>query len=87
MAESLKVHPAAVLVAAIVALDLLGVLGVVIAAPMLATLQLAARYVVRKLFDLDPWEGLEENPTPPSLRVQIRQWADGLRSKFRLRRK
>lgn len=87
MAESLKVHPAAVLVAAIVALDLLGVLGVVIAAPMLATLQLAARYVVRKLFDLDPWEGLEENPTPPSLRVQIRQWLDSLRSKFRLRRK
>lgn len=86
MAESLKVHPAAVLVAAIIALDLLGVLGVVIAAPILATLQLALRYVVRKLFDLDPWDGLEENPTPPSLRVQLKEWTDNLRWKFRLRR-
>ncbi len=86
MAESLKVHPAAVLVAAIIALDLLGVLGVVIAAPILATLQLALRYVIRKLFDLDPWEGLEENPTPPSLRIQFQEWMDSLRAKFRLRR-
>lgn len=86
MAESLKVHPAAVLVAAIIALDLLGVLGVVIAAPILATLQLALRYVIRKLFDLDPWEGLEENPTPPSLRAQFTEWTDSLRSKFRPRR-
>ena len=83
MAESLKVHPAAVLIAAIIALDLLGVLGVVIAAPILATLQLMLRYVVRKLFDLDPWDGLEENPTPPSLRVQFKEWIDSLRSKFR----
>ncbi len=86
MAESLKVHPAAVLVAAIIALDLLGVLGVVIAAPILATLQLVLRYVVRKLFDLDPWDGLEENPTPPSLRVQFKEWINSLRSKFRPRR-
>lgn len=86
MAESLKVHSAAVLVAAIIALDLLGVLGIVIAAPILATLQLALRYVIRKLFDLDPWEGLEENPTPPSLRTQFIEWTDSLRSKFRPRR-
>lgn len=78
MAETLKVHPAAVLVAAIIALDLLGVLGVVIAAPILATLQLILRYIIRKLFDLDPWEGLEEHPTPPSLRVQLRQWLESL---------
>lgn len=87
MAESLKVHPAAVLVAAIVALDLLGVLGVVIAAPILATLQLVLRYVIRKLFDLNPWDGLEENPTPPSLRVQVAEWLANVRGKFRLRRK
>ncbi|MCS6994687.1 MAG: AI-2E family transporter [Anaerolineales bacterium] len=84
MAETLKVHPAAVLVAAIIALDLLGVLGVVIAAPILATLQLILRYVVRKLFDLDPWEGLEEHPTPPSLRVQFREWIESLRAKVHL---
>lgn len=83
MAESLKVHPAAVLVAAIIALDLLGILGVVLAAPMLATLQLIGRYIVRKLFDLDPWEGMTENPMPPSVREQFRLWMTNLRTKFR----
>jgi predicted PurR-regulated permease PerM len=87
MAESLKVHPAAVLVAAIIALDLLGILGVVLAAPMLATLQLVGRYIVRKLFDLDPWEGMEENPMPPTLREQFRRWMEKLRAKFSLRGK
>ncbi len=76
MADALKVHPAAVLVAAIIALDLLGVLGVVIAAPMLATLQLVARYVVRKLFDIDPWAGLSESPPPEPLRKQFAAWLE-----------
>jgi len=87
MAESLKVHPAAVLVAAIIALDLLGILGVVIAAPILATLQLVGRYIIRKMFDLDPWAGIEENPTPPSVREQFRLWLKTLRAKLHLRRK
>jgi predicted PurR-regulated permease PerM len=86
MAESLKVHPAAVLVAAIIALDLLGILGVVIAAPILATFQLVGHYFVRKMFDLDPWEGLKERPTPPSVRQQVSEWVASLRKKFKLRR-
>ena len=55
MAKTLKVHPAAVLVVAIVASSLLGLLGVVIAAPFLATFLLFGRYATRKMFDLDPW--------------------------------
>jgi predicted PurR-regulated permease PerM len=76
MADALKVHPAAVLVAAIIALDLLGVLGVVIAAPMLATMQLFARYVSRKLFDLDPWQGLDEFHPPEPFRKQVAGWLE-----------
>ena len=72
MASTLKVHPAAVLIAAIIALELLGILGVIIAAPMLATLQLAGRYFARKIFDLDPWEGFDELPPHQSIRGQIR---------------
>jgi predicted PurR-regulated permease PerM len=71
MADALKVHPAAVLVAAIIALDLLGVLGVIVAAPMLATLQLAGRYVIRKMLDIDPWQGFEDSHPPEPLRKQI----------------
>lgn len=85
MASALKVHPAAVLVAALIALDLLGILGVIIAAPMLATFQLAGRYFMRKMFDLDPWEGLEETPTPPSIRWQFREWFASIRTKLKIR--
>lgn len=85
MASALKVHPAAVLVAAIVGLDLLGILGVIIAAPMLATFQLVGRYFTRKLFDLDPWEGLEEMPLQPSIREQVRKWLAAIRTKLKFR--
>lgn len=67
MARTLRVHPAAVLIAALIAANLLGLLGVVIAAPFLATFLLLGRYVMRKMFDLDPWPEKEEVPPPLSL--------------------
>jgi len=85
MASALKVHPAAVLVAAIVALDLLGILGVILAAPMLATLKLVGGYFTRKLFDLDPWEGLEEPSPQPTVREQLSLWWGAIRTKLKLR--
>ncbi|HLO31056.1 MAG TPA: AI-2E family transporter [Anaerolineales bacterium] len=65
MARSLRVHPAAVLVTALIAANLLGLLGVVIAAPLLATLMLLGRYVMRKMFDLNPWPAGEITPAAP----------------------
>lgn len=55
MGQTLGIHPAAVLVAAIIAANLLGLVGVVLAAPVLATLMLVGRYTIRKMLDLDPW--------------------------------
>lgn len=68
LARALKIHPAAVLVAALILANLIGLVGVVLASPVVATLKLFLRYVVRKLFDQNPWEGLEaeEAPPPPS---------------------
>ncbi len=66
IAGALKVHPAAVLVAAIIAANLLGLLGVIIAAPILATVALFWRYVMRKMLDLDPWPEEETVPPPPT---------------------
>jgi len=60
MARTLRVHPAAVLVTALVAANLLGILGVIIAAPFLASLMLLGRYTMRKMFDLDPWPSGEQ---------------------------
>ena len=65
MARTLKVHPAAVLVTALIAASLLGILGVVIAAPFLATFTLLGRYTMRKMLDLDPWPEPETAPPPP----------------------
>ena len=65
MAQALSVHPAAVLVSALVFADLLGVLGIIIAAPMLATFILFGRYTMRKMLDQAPWPEQEIEPLPP----------------------
>jgi predicted PurR-regulated permease PerM len=63
MGQALSVHPAAVLVSVLVAADLIGVFGIIIAAPMLATFTLFLRYTMRKMLDQNPWP--EEEPRPP----------------------
>jgi predicted PurR-regulated permease PerM len=73
MSSALKVHPAAVLVAAIIAANLFGILGVVVAAPILATAALLWNYVMRKMFDLDPFPEKEvtQPPPPPGSRILV----------------
>jgi predicted PurR-regulated permease PerM len=53
---NLHLNPVLILVGAIVAADLAGIVGLMLSAPTLATLRLFGRYVYRKLFDLDPWD-------------------------------
>lgn len=78
LSDALKVHPAAVLVAAIVAANLFGILGVVVAAPILATAALFWKYTMRKMLDVDPWPEEELHHSPPPfgsrLIVQIRRF-------------
>ena len=84
MADALRVHPAAVLVAAIISASLLGILGVVIAAPMLATLQLFSQYTMRKMFDQNPWPPQEPRPPSPprpSPLVRLQAWWNSIRRK------
>ncbi len=59
MADALAVHPAAILVAALVGANLMGITGMILAAPVLATIQLFFRYIIRKLIDSNPWEGID----------------------------
>jgi predicted PurR-regulated permease PerM len=65
MADVLQVHPAAVMVAAIVGASFLGVIGILLAAPVLATILLGMDYVLSKLFDQDPWSRIKLTPTNP----------------------
>ena len=87
MARSLKVHPGAVLVAALIAANLLGLLGVIIAAPFLATVLLLGRYIMRKMFDLDPWPETEPEPPPPSIRDIAQNFVQFLSRPFNRKRK
>ena len=59
---TLRVHPAAVLVAIIVSSAWLGLIGIVLAAPVLATMKLFWNYAFQKMFDQDPWESFEAEP-------------------------
>jgi predicted PurR-regulated permease PerM len=65
LGRSMGVHPAAVLIAAIIGFSLLGIVGVILAAPGLATAMMLGRYILRKMLDLDPW------PEPESDEVEI----------------
>ncbi|HEY9151480.1 MAG TPA: AI-2E family transporter, partial [Anaerolineales bacterium] len=86
LARALHVHPAAVLIAALIAASFLGLLGVIIAAPMLATVTLFWRYVTRKMLDLDPWsEGEGTYPAPLSISrilAAIRDFWHTVRGRF-----
>jgi len=66
LGQQLKVHPAAILIAAIVFTNLIGLIGLVLAAPVVATINLVSRYMFRKLFDQDPWPETEIQPKPVS---------------------
>ena len=79
LGDRLGLHPAAVLVAAIIAANLIGIIGVVLAAPVLATFNLLGRYIARKMFDLNPWpddEPAERLTGAPASRLtrRIKAW-------------
>ena len=59
MGCALKLHPAAIMVAAIIGLNLFGLMGMFLAAPVLASLKLVFQYVQRKMQDKDPWQNME----------------------------
>jgi len=60
LGRTLGVHPAAVLIATIVGASLLGLVGVVLAAPVLSSLTLGGRYTARKMLGLNPWPDPEK---------------------------
>ena len=71
MSDALGVHPALVLVSVLVAAKLLGVVGVLIAAPTVASLQLLFTYVFRKMTDQDPWRNIKTIPAPVPIKILV----------------
>lgn len=71
LGRSMGVHPAAVLIAAILGFSLLGIVGVILAGPGLASISMLGRYVTRKMLDLDPWPEAEEEDELPEFSWSI----------------
>jgi predicted PurR-regulated permease PerM len=57
--RSLNLHPVVVFVGAIAGASVAGILGVLLAAPLLASARLVILYVFRKLYDLPPFPEME----------------------------
>ena len=70
MGDALEVHPAGVMVGAIVFGSIFGIIGVILAAPVLATAQLFGQYIFNKMFDQDPWVQINQ-------RIQIEKKPPG----------
>jgi predicted PurR-regulated permease PerM len=88
MGQTLGLHPAGVLIAAIIATNLIGIIGLVLAAPVLATISLLGRYISRKMFDLDPWPPTEVKSRSVQLPwTQVRRLLAAIWYKFRRRQR
>jgi predicted PurR-regulated permease PerM len=84
--RTLDIHPAAVLVAALFMANLLGLIGIFLAAPVVATIKDVGIYIFRKMFDLDPWPDPEDDTKPveyPWYRwlKQIKTWFQNRQSR------
>lgn len=84
MGRSLNLHPLAVLVAVILGGSLAGILGVLIAAPTVATVRVLVGYIFRRLTDQEPFPPVPERPLPrPGLGRRL--W-DSIRRRMLARR-
>jgi predicted PurR-regulated permease PerM len=80
MGHQLNISPGAVLIVAIIGVNLIGIIGLILAAPVFATIQLIGGYVLRKLADQDPWP--EPEPVTPEkmsdlsrrITLRLRAW-------------
>lgn len=64
--RTLNMHPMIVFIGALAGATLAGVLGILLASPLLASLRLIFRYVHSKLLDLPPFpDKLQPEPEPP----------------------
>ena len=72
----LNLHPAIIIIGAVIAANLAGIVGLILTAPTLATLRLFGNYVYCKLFDLDPWPPVPAPaPAPaPSPNSKMPRW-------------
>lgn len=70
MGDQLKLHPAILIIGALIGFSLLGLPGLLLSGPIIATIRLFGKYVHAKLFNLPAWDNEEEGRAAS---VKIRQ--------------
>ncbi len=85
MGNALDLHPLIVITGVFIGGSMAGILGAVLAAPIIASIKLIGTYGWRKLFDLPPFTDLEAEGLPPSLFDQGRGLATQFTDKIRLK--
>ncbi len=81
--DALDLHPLIVMVGVFMGGSLAGILGAILAAPVIASLKLLGIYAWRKMFDLPPFAApeLEQPPPSPSLRERVSKITSKLMTK------
>ena len=84
--QALDLHPLVVLVGVFMGASLAGILGAVLAAPVIASLKLLGSYTWRKMLDLPPFPKPEPEPPPrgglmDSLRNMLSSGTQGRKGK------
>lgn len=74
--DALDLHPLLVIIGVLMGSSLAGILGAILAAPILASLKLLSIYAWRKLFDLPPFppEDPADGVQTESLTTRLRRW-------------
>lgn len=71
MGQSLNLHPLVVLIAAIIGAHLAGVLGILLAAPTVATVRILAEYTYCRLLDIPPFPAQPAQSEPETTEQEV----------------
>ena len=72
--DALDLHPLLVMMAVFMGGTIAGILGAILAAPLVATLKLVGVYAWRKMFDMHPFPKSEEESPPSGPKLRERLW-------------
>ncbi len=87
--DALDLHPLIVMIAVFMGGSLAGILGAILAAPVVATLKLLGIYGWRKMFDLPPFPAVEEEeplPAESAFAQRLDSWLAWVRQRWHSRR-
>ncbi|GAB4309971.1 MAG: AI-2E family transporter [Phototrophicales bacterium] len=87
MGGSLDLHPVVVIIAVIAGANVAGALGLILAAPMVASMRVFAVYIYGKLLDVDPFPPPKPQSETQPLIIRLYQRVTRIRFVYPIRRK